>query len=62
MPVIHVHSLAGRKVEQKRAFVKKVTDAAVAELGCPAQNVKIVFHTLTKEDLAEGGVLRADRD
>ncbi|ETI86795.1 MAG: hypothetical protein Q612_NSC00276G0002, partial [Negativicoccus succinicivorans DORA_17_25] len=25
-------------------------------------NVRIVFHTLTKEDLAEGGVLRADRD
>ena len=23
MPVIHVHLLAGRKVEQKRAFVKK---------------------------------------
>ena len=56
MPVIHVSLLAGRKTEQKRAFVKKVTDAAVAELGCPAQDVKIVFHTLTKEDLAEGGV------
>ncbi len=33
MPTFHVEMFEGRSIEQKRAFVKAVTEAAVATIG-----------------------------
>ncbi len=60
MPIICVNLLEGRSKEQKREYVKAVTDATVKILDCPAKDVKIYFQEMRTEDLADGGVLRCD--
>lgn len=60
MPVIQVEMFKGRTVEQKRAMVKKVTEAMVETVGCPAEAVKIIIRDMEYENYAIGGVLKYD--
>ncbi|MDB5776439.1 MAG: putative 4-oxalocrotonate tautomerase [Herbaspirillum sp.] len=43
MPTINVQLFEGRTIEQKRAFVKAVTEASVATLACSAESVDIII-------------------
>lgn len=61
MPAIHVQLFEGRTVEQKRAFVKAVTEAAVSTLQCSPQSVEIIIEDVKKENWASGGVLWSDK-
>ena len=60
MPTIHVEMFEGRTTEQKRDFVKAVTEAAVATLGCKPESVDIILTDVKKENWATGGKLWSD--
>ena len=60
MPNITVQLLKGRDIAQRRAFVKDVTDSAVATLGARPQDVRIVFEEITADIVANGGVLASE--
>ncbi len=62
MPIVQIEMLEGRNLEQKRAMVKKVTEALVETVNCKPERVKIVIREAKKEHLADGsGVLEVDR-
>ena len=61
MPIVQVEILEGRTLEQKRKMVAKVTDALVETTGCPIEEVKIIIRETSRENLAGGGVLYADK-
>jgi 4-oxalocrotonate tautomerase len=60
MPNITVELLAGRSIEQRKAFARAVTDNAVEILGARQQDVRIVFTEITGDDVANGGVLASE--
>jgi len=60
MPTINVQLFEGRTIEQKRAFVEAVTEAACKTLACSAHAVDIVFHEVKRENWAKGGTLCSD--
>lgn len=60
MPNITVQLLRGRDIEQRKAFVREVTDSAVATLGARKQDVRIVFEEITPDIVANGGVLASE--
>ncbi|GAA1403465.1 MULTISPECIES: tautomerase family protein [Catellatospora] len=60
MPNITVELLAGRSVEQRRAFARAVTDSAVEILGAREQDVRMVFTEITADVVANGGVLASE--
>ena len=61
MPVVQIHLIQGRTVEQKRALVKKVTEAVCESVSVPAESVHVILTDMKREDYADAGVLHADR-
>ncbi|MBU2663713.1 tautomerase family protein [Actinoplanes bogorensis] len=62
MPNITVELLAGRSVEQRKAFARAVTEHAVEILGARPQDVRMVFTEITPDTVANGGVLASEDD
>ncbi|BEL06380.1 hypothetical protein Q0Z83_045710 [Actinoplanes sichuanensis] len=60
MPNITVELLAGRTLEQRKAFARAVADQAVEILGARRQDVRMVFTEITADDVANGGVLASE--
>ncbi len=60
MPTINVQLFEGRTVEQKRAFVKAVTEATVDTLGASAESVDIIIEDVKRENWSTGGKLWSD--
>lgn len=60
MPTIQVQLFEGRTLEQKRAFVKAVTEATCQSLGCKPESVDIVIADVKRENWATGGKLWSD--
>ena len=60
MPVITVHMLAGRTAEQKKAFIREVTDIAVHTLAVPERAVTIVLTDADPEGWGSGGKTMAE--
>lgn len=60
MPFIQIHMVEGRSVEQKREIAAAVTADVSRIAKVPPGRVKIYFFDIKKEDMASGGVLRAD--
>jgi 4-oxalocrotonate tautomerase len=60
MPTINVQMFEGRTIEQKRAFVKALTEASCASLGCKPESVDVVIQEVKKENWATGGKLWSD--
>jgi 4-oxalocrotonate tautomerase len=61
MPTINVKLLKGRTIEQKREFVRVVTEQASRILKCPPEAVDVIFEDIEKHDWAVGGTLAADK-
>lgn len=61
MPVVQIHLIQGRSVEQKRALVKKVTEAVCESISVPAENVHVILTDMKREDYADAGVLHLDK-
>ena len=60
MPLLQVSLFEGRSTEQKREFVKAVTEDAVKILKCRPEAVDVIFIDVKKSDWAEGGTLMSD--
>lgn len=60
MPTINVQLFEGRTLEQKRVFIKAVTEATVASLGCSVDAVEIIIEDVKRENWATGGKLWSD--
>jgi 4-oxalocrotonate tautomerase len=61
MPTINVQLFEGPTVEQKRAFVKALTEAAVATLGSSPESVDVIIQDVKRENWATGGKLWSDK-
>ncbi len=62
MPIMEVTMLEGRGLEQKRAFIARVTEAAVTSLAVAPDQVRIIIREIPAEHFAVGGISKADRD
>jgi 4-oxalocrotonate tautomerase len=62
MPTINVQLFEGRTLEQKRAFVQAVTDAAVKTLDCTPGSVDIIITECKRENWATAGKLWSDQE
>jgi 4-oxalocrotonate tautomerase len=62
MPIIEVHMLEGRTIEQKRELVGQVTEAVCRTLGARPEQVRIILSEMPKEDYSIAGVLSCDKD
>jgi 4-oxalocrotonate tautomerase len=62
LPIIQVHLLQGRTAEAKRQFASEVTQAACRCLNVEAEQVRIIFSDMPRENYAVAGTLTADRD
>lgn len=61
MPTINVQLFEGRTAEQKRAFVKAVTEATCLTLGSSPEAVDIIIQDVKTENWATGGTLWSDK-
>ena len=60
MPIIQVHLIEGRTVEQKRALVKKMTAVVCETVNVQPEAVRIILSDMAKHDYAIAGQLKAD--
>ena len=61
MPLVTVHLLEGRTLDQKRRLVARITDALIEEAGARREMVQVRFLEVSKEDWGRGGLLGIDR-
>ena len=61
MPLVQITMLTGRNADQKRKLAQRITDAMVEEAGARREAVVVVFHEVSKESYASGGVLMVDK-
>jgi 4-oxalocrotonate tautomerase len=56
MPIITVSILEGRTAEQKRALVENITQAVVAAIAAPPEDVRIIINDMKPENYAIAGL------
>lgn len=61
MPVIEVHLIEGRSIEQKRKFVEEVTAVACRCLDARPEQVRIILDEMPRTNYAIAGTLVSDR-
>ena len=62
MPIVEIHMLAGRTVEQKREFAKRVTQVVCETLDSKPEKVRVIMHDMPHDSYAIGGVLVSDNE
>lgn len=62
MPIVHIHMLEGRSTDEKRALVKRVTDALCDTIGATPERVRIILKDMPHDEYAIGGVLVCDQE
>ncbi|MDC9812965.1 4-oxalocrotonate tautomerase [Rhizobium binxianense] len=60
MPILHLQMHPGRTDDQKRAFVREATKAAVETLACPPESLEILITEIAKDSWAVGGRLKSE--
>nr|WP_280110112.1 4-oxalocrotonate tautomerase [Rhizobium sp. CF142] len=60
MPILHLQMHPGRTADQKRAFVREATRAAVETLACPPESLEILITEIGKDSWAVGGKLKSE--
>ena len=56
MPIIEMHLMVGRSVEQKRAVAEAVAEAATRTLGVGPEQVRLLITEHGSEEFSVGGV------
>lgn len=56
MPIVQIHLLEGRTVEQKRKLIAAITDAIVESIDAPRASVRVLIDEMPKEHFGIGGV------
>ena len=60
MPIIHCYMLEGRNHDQKKNFVKDITDATVKNFNVDPDVVEVFLHETPKEHYGKSGKLASD--
>ncbi|MDB5766709.1 MAG: small molecule metabolism [Collimonas fungivorans] len=60
MPTFNVQLFEGRSAEQKRAFVKAITEVTCQTLDCGPESVDIIIQEVKLENWATAGKLWSD--
>nr|WP_281425520.1 4-oxalocrotonate tautomerase [Rhizobium laguerreae] len=60
MPILHLQMHPGRTADQKRAFAREATKAAVETLACPPESLEILITEIAKDSWAVGGKLKSE--
>ncbi len=60
VPILHLQMHPGRTDDQKRAFAREVTKAAVETLACPPESLEILITEIAKDSWAVGGKLKSE--
>ncbi|KRB78899.1 hypothetical protein ASE00_21225 [Sphingomonas sp. Root710] len=61
MPIVEVHIMEGRTVEQKRAMVAAVTQALSSTMAAPESAVRVIIHELVPEHYGIGGITAGEQ-
>ncbi|MCZ4303443.1 tautomerase family protein [Zoogloeaceae bacterium G21618-S1] len=61
MPIIEMHLMEGRTVEQKRSVAEAITDAVTRALGVKAETVRILITQHGAEDFSVAGITAGAR-
>ena len=61
MPVAHITLLEGRSKEAKAKIADEVAESISKHAGSPKEVVTVIFHDVTQDDWATGGVLFSDK-
>lgn len=56
MPIVHVHMMEGRTVEQKEAVIREVSDAISRAVDVPLDRVRVLIMELPKSHWGIAGV------
>jgi 4-oxalocrotonate tautomerase len=60
MPEIHIHTVEGRTIDEKKALVRDITDAVVKHFKMKPERVLIEFIECPRHNKASGGVLLSE--
>ena len=60
MPIVQIHLIEGRSIDQKRALVEKVTKPVCDSVNVPPDAVKIILSDMARHDYAVAGTLHLD--
>lgn len=60
MPFAQIHLIEGRTEDQKRAVIEKVTEALMAAVGAPRENVRVWIQEVPKANWGIGGQTAKD--
>ena len=61
MPIIEMHMIEGRTVEQKKKLVAEITRVSVEILGGSPESVDILITDVKRENWATGGQLWSEK-
>lgn len=61
MPIVQIHLIEGRTLEQKRKLVAEVTRAVVESVDAPPEAVKVILSEMSRDNYANAGVLVIDK-
>lgn len=56
MPIVTINMLEGRKVEQKKELIKRVTKSISETLDSPPERIRIIIREIKNEDYGIGGL------
>ncbi len=62
MPIVRIELWPGRPREAKDELVRRVTEAVVETVDCPAEAVMVLLYEVDKADWARAGISFARRD
>jgi 4-oxalocrotonate tautomerase len=60
MPVVHVYMYSGKRTEQKRELVRRISKDFDEVAGVKPESLHILFHDMDKADWGTCGVLGSD--
>ncbi len=60
MPVIQITMSEGRTLEQKRELVRVLTKETARILNSKEENMRVLIYEVSKENLADAGILGVD--
>jgi len=61
LPILQIHLLQGRTLEQKKRLVKEVTEAVCRSLDAQPEQVRIILAEMAREEYSIAGTLLSDR-
>lgn len=61
MPIVNIHILEGRSLDQKRKLVSEMTKSICDSLSVKPESVRIIISEMANEEFAVAGTLKIDQ-